>query len=175
VTLPILITAAVVLGGCSQGADPQPTAQVGPTTPVGGVTSPAASATAQGGAAGATTGKNGSSGSTKGSGNQGGDGKPSGEGAPPDLAQGGPKTVVITVAGKNVTPRPGKVAVKKGEQVLLVVITDADNEVHVHGVDIEKATKRATPTQIPLTFKDKGSYEVELHDPELLLTKFVVS
>jgi hypothetical protein len=169
--VPVLIAAALVLGGCTTGDAPQPTAPTGPTTPVGGDLTADPTLPGDGQAAAATTG---SSGATKGSSGQA-DGKPSGEGAPRDLSQGGPKTVVITVAGKKVSPKPGKVEVKKGEPVLLVVITDSDNEVHVHGADIEKETKRAQPTQIPLTFKEKGSFEVELHHPELLLTKFIVS
>lgn len=185
--LPVLIAATLVLGGCATGDAPQPTAATGATTPVGGVEG-SADPTAQAGdqtgdqtggqdggqdGAGAAAGSP-DTGSQDGAGGQG-DGKPSGEGAPPDMAQGGPKTVVITVRGKNINPKPGKVDVKKGEPVLLVVITDSDNEVHVHGADIEKATKKATPTQIPLTFRQKGTFEVELHHPELLLTKFVVS
>lgn len=94
---------------------------------------------------------------------------------PPDVTQSGPRTVVITVRGRTVDPKPGSVKVKKGEDVLLVVTTEKASELHVHGVDVEKETKAGKPVQIPLSFDETGSFEVELHDPALLLTKFVVS
>lgn len=165
VALPLFFTASLALGGCSQGGSPEPAAGAAITAAAGGAT--AAGATDPATTSGATE----DPGTTKAS---GAGTKPS-ESAPPDFQQGGPKTVVVMVKGKAVEPKPGTVKVKKGDPLLLVVITDKDGEVHIHGVDIEKSTKAGQPTQIPLTFDEAGSYEVELHDPALLLTKIVVS
>jgi plastocyanin len=147
----------------SAGVTPGASASVAPSDAASGTPSATVSAS---GAKGDTAGKDGGTNASE---------KPSGEKSPPDMQQGGPKTVVIMVNGRTVNPKPGSVKVKRGEEVLLVVITDHDSELHVHGVDVEKETTAGEPTQVPLTFDETGSYEVELHEPELLLTKFVVS
>lgn len=102
-------------------------------------------------------------------------GTPSRTTSPTGVQQSGPRTVAITVRGRTVDPKPGSVKVKKGEDVLLVVTTEKASELHIHGVDVEKETKAGKPVRIPLSFDETGSFEVELHDPALLLTKFVVS
>jgi hypothetical protein len=181
--LPVLFAASLALGACSQGTDPQSTAQAAVTGAPGdaagtAAADPAATTTkaAGSGSKSGTKAGNGSSGSTDpATSTTKQSGKPSGEGVPPDMSQGGPRTVVINVHGKDVTPKPGSIKVKKGEQLLLVVVTDQDGELHIHGLDIEKKTKKGLPTQIPLVFHETGSFEVELHDPALLLTKIVVS
>jgi heme/copper-type cytochrome/quinol oxidase subunit 2 len=80
----------------------------------------------------------------------------------------------ISVQGRNVTPAPGRRTVSVGDRVQLVVTTDTANELHVHGVEIEKETKPGVPVTVNFTVKDPGIYAVELHHPELLLVQLVV-
>ena len=49
-------------------------------------------------------------------------------------------TIQVAVKDGKVTPATHRVPVAKGDTVKLVVTTDTADEVHVHGVDIEKAT-----------------------------------
>ena len=63
---------------------------------------------------------------------------------------------------------------KAGDQVTLVVTSDRTTELHVHVVDIEKPITAGVPLTVTFTPKQTGVYEVELHDPDLLLTKIAV-
>ena len=80
----------------------------------------------------------------------------------------------ITVTGSTVTPPPSTLDVKAGCEVRLTVTADRTSQVHVHVVDIEKPITAGTPTTIDFTPTQQGVYEVELHDPDLLLVKLAV-
>ena len=90
---------------------------------------------------------------------------------------GGPgKTDTIQVAVKDgkVTPATHREPVAKGDTVKLVVTTDTADEVHVHGVDIEKETAAGKPVTITFVAKDPGIYEVETHESGLQLLQLEV-
>ena len=80
----------------------------------------------------------------------------------------------ITVKGSTVTPPPGTTDVKAGCQVDLTITADRTSEVHVHVVDLEKPVTAGQPLRISFTPTQQGIYEVELHDPDLLLAKLAV-
>jgi hypothetical protein len=80
----------------------------------------------------------------------------------------------ITVRGSAVTPPPGTTEVKAGCQVELTITADRTSEVHVHVVDLEKPITAGQPLQISFTPTQQGIYDVELHDPDLLLAKLAV-
>jgi hypothetical protein len=80
----------------------------------------------------------------------------------------------ITVTGSKVTPPPSTVDVKAGCEVKLTVTADRTSEVHVHVVDLEKPITAGRPLMIDFTPTQQGVYEVELHDPDLLLVKLAV-
>jgi hypothetical protein len=61
-----------------------------------------------------------------------------------------------------------------GEVLTLTVTSDHDDELHVHGFDVEKELKAGTPTSVTVTGKQPGVYEVETHHPELRLLKIAV-
>jgi hypothetical protein len=174
----LALAASLTLTGCIAGDTPSPIAgaTTAAATEAGSGSSPSAGTPSSDGAAtdpttgAATTGRGTGTGKGSGAGNKAIGTPPTGQ-----QQQGGPKTIVMIVKGKTVSPKTGTFKVKKGEPILLVVITDTDNELHIHGAGIEKVTSAGKPTQVPLTFDEVGSYEVELHDPELLLTKIVVS
>lgn len=92
-----------------------------------------------------------------------------------DAGSGG-RTDTIRVAVKDgrVTPATHREPVAKGDTVKLVVTTDTADEVHVHGVDIEKETTPGKPVTITFVAKDAGIYEVETHESGLQLLQLEV-
>jgi plastocyanin len=80
----------------------------------------------------------------------------------------------ITVRGSSVTPPPASVDVPAGTPVRLTITADRSSEVHVHVVDLEKPINAGVPLTIEFTPTQQGVYEVELHDPDLLLVKLAV-
>ena len=82
-----------------------------------------------------------------------------------------PKTRTITFVVEAGRPKGGiqRPTVDKGEKVVLVIRTDAGEEVHLHGYDIEKPVTPGTPVRIPFTANLPGRFELELHHPDALL------
>lgn len=82
-----------------------------------------------------------------------------------------PKPTTIVIAVDNGRPRGGikRPTVQKGDEVVLVVRTDAGEGVHLHGYDIEKPVTPGTPVRIPFTANLPGRFELELHHPDALL------
>jgi len=84
------------------------------------------------------------------------------------------RTLEVTVTGRQVDPPPGQVDLAVGETLRLVVTSDRDSEVHAHGFEVEAPVPAGVPTTIELTGSAPGVYEVELHDPDLLLLQVAV-
>ena len=82
-----------------------------------------------------------------------------------------PKPRTITVVVEAGRPRGGiaRPTVAKGDKVVVVVRTDAGEEVHLHGYDIEKPVTPGMPLRIPFTANLAGRFELELHHPDALL------
>lgn len=83
-------------------------------------------------------------------------------------------TVRISVKAGKVTPPTHREDVPVGSTVRLVVTTDTADEVHVHGVNIEKETEAGKPVTIEFVAKDAGIYEVETHETGLQLVQLEV-
>ena len=68
-------------------------------------------------------------------------------------------------------PRGGikRPKLQKGDKIVLVVRSDAGEEVHVHGYDVERKLTPGKPLRIPITTSIPGRFEVELHHPDVLL------
>jgi hypothetical protein len=62
-----------------------------------------------------------------------------------------------------------------GDQLTLVVTSDHDDTLHIHGFDIEEALVAGKATSVTVTGKQPGVYEVETHHPELRLLKIAVT
>jgi plastocyanin len=78
----------------------------------------------------------------------------------------------VTVVGKTVTGVPTRITVSPGEKVRLVVTADRTSELHVHAADpeVETHTQEGQPVTVEFDAKkEPGLYEVEMHDPDLLL------
>ena len=59
-----------------------------------------------------------------------------------------------------------RIEVKKGDLVRLVVESDARDQIHVHGYDIEKETGPQTPARFSFRADVEGVFEVESHEAE---------
>lgn len=62
-----------------------------------------------------------------------------------------------------------------GEQVSVWVLSDTDEEVHVHGYDLFFAVKAGVPLEISVTAEIPGIFEVELESTHTLLFELVVA
>lgn len=84
------------------------------------------------------------------------------------------RTIELQVAGGQVTPPPSQVDLAVGETLRLVVTSDRDSEIHAHGFEVDAPVPAGQPTTVELTGTAPGVYEVELHDPDLLLLQVAV-
>ncbi len=83
-------------------------------------------------------------------------------------------TLQITVRGTTVTPAPATADVTAGCAVVLTITSDRSSEVHVHVAELEEPITAGRPLRLEFTPEQPGVYEVELHEPELLLVKLAV-
>ncbi|GEM_PF-5004821 len=79
------------------------------------------------------------------------------------------RTIAISVQGRKIVPKPSSVSIKKGETLRVVVTTAADDILHAHGFGVEKPLLAGKPTTADLVGDEPGQYEVETHEPALLL------
>ena len=86
-----------------------------------------------------------------------------------------PTTVAIRVVGG--VPQGGiaRPKVKKGDQVVIVIRSDAGESVHVHGYDVERTITPGKPVRLPLTATIPGRFEVEMHHPDAVLAVLTVN
>lgn len=85
-----------------------------------------------------------------------------------------PVTVTVAVTDGKVTPKPRRVKIPLGSAVELQVTSDIDDEVHVHGFDVEQPLVAGVTTTIQLQADEKGLYEVETHETGLELLQLEV-
>lgn len=64
---------------------------------------------------------------------------------------------------------------KKGDEVSFEVESDIDEEVHVHGYDIEKELVAGKPTLISFPADIEGVFEIEVHGTEALIAELTVN
>ena len=76
-----------------------------------------------------------------------------------------PLTIDITLTGTKVQPNGEKIDARVGQQVVLHVTSDHDDEVHAHtgGDGHEFEVSANQPTTGSFTLTDPGSFEVESH------------
>ena len=58
------------------------------------------------------------------------------------------------------------IKVKKGEHVRIVVSSDAHDDFHLHGYDIEKTVEPGQPAQFNFIANIEGIFEIESHVAE---------
>lgn len=100
---------------------------------------------------------------------------PASSGTPTDQTTTDQATEIsVAVADGKVDPAPRRVEVPKDSQVRLIVTSDVDDELHVHGYEVEEELEAGRPTTVELTADQTGIFEVETHESELELLQLVV-
>jgi hypothetical protein len=84
------------------------------------------------------------------------------------------KEITVAIAGRQVTPPPGRIDVTKGQTVRITVTSDVADEAHVHGFDKAASLQPGTPATIEFVADESGLFEVETHESELQLFQLVV-
>jgi ABC-type glycerol-3-phosphate transport system substrate-binding protein len=84
-------------------------------------------------------------------------------------------TINVTVANGKVNPSGASINVKAGQTVLVTAVSDAPDEVHVHGYDKELPLTPGKPASVKFVANMKGTFEVETHESNKLVAKLVVS
>jgi plastocyanin len=84
-------------------------------------------------------------------------------------------TINVTVANGKVTPSGATVKAKAGQTVLVTAVSDAADEVHIHGYDKELPLTPGKPASVKFTADMKGTFEIETHESDKLVAKLVVS
>lgn len=80
----------------------------------------------------------------------------------------------VAASDGEVSPPPDQVDLAVGETLTLVVTSDRDSELHAHGFEVTQPVPAGEPTTVDLTGNSPGVYEVELHDPDVLLLQVAV-
>ncbi|MEU4291714.1 cupredoxin domain-containing protein [Kribbella sp. NPDC026596] len=84
-------------------------------------------------------------------------------------------TINVTVANGKVNPSGATIKVKAGQTVLVTAVSDAADEVHIHGYDKELPLTPGKPASVKFTANMKGTFEIETHESDKLVAKLVVS
>jgi ABC-type glycerol-3-phosphate transport system substrate-binding protein len=84
-------------------------------------------------------------------------------------------TINVTVANGKVNPSGATIKAKAGQTVLVTAVSDAEDEVHIHGYDKELPLTPGKPASVKFTANMKGTFEIETHESGKLVAKLVVS
>jgi hypothetical protein len=84
-------------------------------------------------------------------------------------------TINVTVANGKVNPSGASINVKAGQTVLITAVSDAPDEVHVHGYEKQLPLTPGKPASVKFVANMKGTFEVETHESNKLVAKLVVS
>ena len=82
--------------------------------------------------------------------------------------------VRVSVTDGRVKPSPRRIEVEKDSQVRLLVTSDVDDELHVHGYEIEAELEAGRPTTVEFAADQNGLFGVETHESELELLQLEV-
>lgn len=99
---------------------------------------------------------------------------PSGSLSPTEEERDQVVEVRVSVADGKVKPATRRVEVERDSQVRLLITSDVDDDVHVHGYDIEAALEAGRTTTVELVADQQGVFEVETHDGGLTLLQLQV-
>lgn len=80
----------------------------------------------------------------------------------------------ITLAKGSAEPNGERRDVAVGTTVVITVTSDRDDEVHVHGYDLEIPVKAGETVTKKFVADQSGSFEIESHEPELLIVQLQV-
>ena len=77
-----------------------------------------------------------------------------------------PKVDRIEIRGGEPVGGVQDIKVKEGDQVTVVVSADAEDDIHLHGYDIEKPVEPGKPATFKFTADIEGIFEIESHVAE---------
>jgi FtsP/CotA-like multicopper oxidase with cupredoxin domain len=77
-----------------------------------------------------------------------------------------PKVNRIQIKGGQPVGGVQDIKVKKGDRVTIVVSADAEDDIHLHGYDIEKPVEPGKPATFKFTADIEGIFEIESHVAE---------
>jgi hypothetical protein len=86
-----------------------------------------------------------------------------------------PKIPVITIRAGQPVGGVKDIEVDKGETIRFKVRTDAPDEVHVHGFDVEKQAAPGAPASFRIDADIEGRFEVESHTTGTPLAEITVN
>jgi FtsP/CotA-like multicopper oxidase with cupredoxin domain len=72
----------------------------------------------------------------------------------------------IQIQGGEVVGGPQSIEVEQGERVRIIVASDAPDEIHLHGYDIEHEAAPGAPARFNFTADAEGVFEMESHTAE---------
>jgi hypothetical protein len=83
--------------------------------------------------------------------------------------------IEVRIAGGQVSGDTGRVPVAVGTQVTLAITSDAADQAHLHGYDIEQELTPGEPAEMAFDATIPGVFEVELHEAGTVLLTLQVS
>jgi plastocyanin len=86
----------------------------------------------------------------------------------------GVRVVEVEIADGQVSTDDDQVEVRRGDTVRIVVTSDVDDEVHVHGVEQTATLVAGETATVEFTVDEAGLFEVETHEGDLLLFQLLV-
>jgi hypothetical protein len=91
--------------------------------------------------------------------------------SPPSLNPDYDLTINIVIAKGKTIPSGEKINVPVGQKVIMKVISDTDDEIHVHtgGAGYEMQVKAGRPAKGSFTIDSPGSFDVESHHLEKII------
>jgi plastocyanin len=95
--------------------------------------------------------------------------------APATTPAGGVVEIKVEISGGRIVPRPSVHKVAKGRTVRIMVTSDENDELHVHGYDREVKLKAGRSATVEFTADQAGRFEVETHESGLQLFQLQVS
>jgi hypothetical protein len=91
-----------------------------------------------------------------------------------DTASQGPVQATIAIEGGKPAGGEQKITVRSGQRVELRVTSDAPDEIHLHGYDIEATVEPGKPAELDFDADLEGIFELESHTTETVLARLVV-
>ena len=95
--------------------------------------------------------------------------------APPPTPPSNTQVVEVSLKDGKATPNGDRLIVAKGTILRLEITSDHDDEVHVHGYDVEIPVKAGATVTTDITLDQVGRFEIESHEPALTIVQLVVS
>jgi hypothetical protein len=87
-----------------------------------------------------------------------------------------PEAATLAIVVRGGVPEGGiqRLTVSRGEEVRIVVRSDAADEVHLHGYELVRRVAPGAPAQFRLTATTPGRFEIETHERHVLVGELEV-